>query len=83
MMIPIYVTKSVVGGHFVSFFVKSIKLRSTSGLQGLPARTFAPPAEGRGAEFHLFGTLILLFQMVRSAGVKWGVTEAVRMGSSE
>jgi len=51
MMIPIFVMKSVVGGHFVSFFVKYIKLKSTSRLQGLTARTFFPPAVGRSREF--------------------------------
>jgi carbon-monoxide dehydrogenase small subunit len=39
--------KSVVGGHFVPFFVKYIKLKSPSRLQGLTARTFVPPAVGR------------------------------------
>ena len=51
MMIPIFVMRSAVGGHFVSFFVKFIKLKSTRRLQGLTARTFVPPAVGRRGEF--------------------------------
>ncbi len=39
-MIPIFVMKLVAGGHFVSFFVKSIKLKSTNRLRGLAARAF-------------------------------------------
>jgi carbon-monoxide dehydrogenase small subunit len=38
MMIPICVMKSVVGGHFVPFFVKYIKLKCPSRLQRLPSR---------------------------------------------
>ena len=52
MTILIFVMKSVVGGRFVSFFVKSIKLKSSSRLQGVTARTFVPLAVGRNAEFH-------------------------------
>jgi carbon-monoxide dehydrogenase small subunit len=38
MMIPIFVMKSVVGGHFVPFFVKYIKLKSPSRLQRLTGK---------------------------------------------
>ena len=51
MMILIFVMKSVVGGHFVSFFVKSIKMKSTSRLQRLPGSYSVPPVVGRGGEF--------------------------------
>jgi len=52
MMIPIFVMKSAVGGHFVHFFVKYIKLKSPSRLQRLTGRYFVPPAVRRGREFH-------------------------------
>jgi hypothetical protein len=52
MMIPIFVMKSVVGGHFVPFFVKYIRLKSPSRLQRLPGRYFVLPAVGRSGEFH-------------------------------
>jgi hypothetical protein len=52
MMIPIFVMKSVVDGHFVPFFVKYIKLKSPSRIQRLTGRYSVPPAVGRGGEFH-------------------------------
>jgi hypothetical protein len=52
MMIPIFVMKSVAGGHFAPFFVKYIRLKSPSRLQRLTATYSVPPAAGRGGEFH-------------------------------
>jgi hypothetical protein len=52
MMIPIFVMRSVGGGPFVPFFVKSIGLKSLSWLQRLTHRWFAPPAVSKNGEVH-------------------------------
>jgi carbon-monoxide dehydrogenase small subunit len=46
MMIPIFVMKSVAGGHFVPFFVKYIKLKCPSRLQRLTGKCPVPLEAG-------------------------------------